>query len=236
MKAQTPTDLLLEGIAAAEDGMFAVNGSQHIIYWSERAKRLLGHDASEVVGLPCYEVVRGQRTAGNATPFAFCTRDCSTIQAVRAGKGVPAYDVACPRSDDERRWLNMTILPLGPPLVDQPVAVHLVRDVTDRRRAEALAGRLASVFRAYQDQGGALAPVPEPGASSGADAIPPLTSRERAVLNCLSSGDDTRRTAARLGISTGTVRNHLSALMRKLGVHTRVEALLRATRLGLVGP
>ncbi|MFB9536671.1 response regulator transcription factor [Streptomyces violaceus] len=57
-----------------------------------------------------------------------------------------------------------------------------------------------------------------------------LTSRELEVLSLLVTGDSNRRLAHRLGIAERTVKAHLTSLMRKLGVESRVEAALLAQR------
>jgi DNA-binding NarL/FixJ family response regulator len=63
-----------------------------------------------------------------------------------------------------------------------------------------------------------------------------LSPREREVLVLITEGLSTRRTAHHLGISERTVEAHIRSLYRKLGVRTRVQALYRATQLGLVLP
>ncbi|MFF5367587.1 response regulator transcription factor [Streptomyces sp. NPDC013187] len=57
-----------------------------------------------------------------------------------------------------------------------------------------------------------------------------LTRRELEVLSLLTTGDSNRRLAHRLGIAERTVKAHLTSLMRKLGVESRVEAALLAQR------
>ena len=52
----------------------------------------------------------------------------------------------------------------------------------------------------------------------------PLTDREREVLRAVADGATAAAAAARLHLSPGTVRNHLSAAMGKLDARTRVEA------------
>ena len=64
--------------------------------------------------------------------------------------------------------------------------------------------------------------------------IEPLTSRELEVLRLLASGTSTTSAAESLGISTATLRAHVQAVLRKLGAHSRLEAVAEAARLGLV--
>ena len=54
-----------------------------------------------------------------------------------------------------------------------------------------------------------------------------LTARERAVLAQLCEGRSNAQIGWQLGIAEKTVRNHVSALYRKLGVRSRAEAIVK---------
>jgi two-component system, NarL family, response regulator DesR len=60
----------------------------------------------------------------------------------------------------------------------------------------------------------------------------PLTEREREVLAAAEGGATIEDVAARLYLSEGTVRNYLSAAIKKLGTRNRVEAARLAERRG----
>lgn len=62
----------------------------------------------------------------------------------------------------------------------------------------------------------------------------PLTVRETEVLRLLAQGLANKEIARRLNISEHTVKFHINSIMGKLGVQSRTEAVVRATRLGLV--
>jgi DNA-binding NarL/FixJ family response regulator len=61
-----------------------------------------------------------------------------------------------------------------------------------------------------------------------------LSPRELDVLNLLAEGLANSAIAERLGISIYTVRNHVQAILAKLGVHSKLEALATAVREGLL--
>lgn len=63
-----------------------------------------------------------------------------------------------------------------------------------------------------------------------ADALEPLTGREREVLALLAKGWSNRRISQELSIGEVTVRTHVSHVLGKLGVSNRVEAALHALR------
>ncbi|HET6531700.1 MAG TPA: LuxR C-terminal-related transcriptional regulator [Actinoplanes sp.] len=64
--------------------------------------------------------------------------------------------------------------------------------------------------------------------------IEPLTDREWAVLRLLAAGHSNAEMAAGLFVEPSTVKTHLIHLYRKLGVHSRTQALVRARALGLL--
>ena len=73
---------------------------------------------------------------------------------------------------------------------------------------------------------------PELAAAALAEGDSPLTSRETDVLAASAGHDAITEIAERLHLSPGTVRNHLSAAMHKLGARNRAEAVQIAQRKG----
>ncbi|MFB8265430.1 response regulator transcription factor [Streptomyces sp. NPDC055955] len=61
-----------------------------------------------------------------------------------------------------------------------------------------------------------------------------LTPRETDVLACVATGATNAVTAERLGLRPETVKAYLRSAMRKLGAHTRLEAVVAARRAGLL--
>jgi two-component system response regulator DesR len=64
---------------------------------------------------------------------------------------------------------------------------------------------------------------------------PLLSERERAVLALIAAGSTNREIAEQLYLSPHTVKEHTSALYRKLHARNRAEAVQRAQRIGLLG-
>jgi DNA-binding CsgD family transcriptional regulator len=71
-------------------------------------------------------------------------------------------------------------------------------------------------------------PVPPPAAAVK------LTTRQAQVLHLLAQGGSTAHIADELGLSQETVRNHIRGLLRRLGVHSRLEAVVVGHERGLV--
>ena len=61
-----------------------------------------------------------------------------------------------------------------------------------------------------------------------------LTPREREILRLVAAGYANREIASALHLAEGTVKNHVSSLLAKLGVRDRTRAVLRALQLGLL--
>ncbi len=82
--------------------------------------------------------------------------------------------------------------------------------------APAVTGRVVAALRAP------AAPPPEAAAPDG------LSARETEVLRLVGAGATNREIAARLFIGEGTARNHVSSVLRKLGLRDRTQAALYA--------
>jgi len=62
----------------------------------------------------------------------------------------------------------------------------------------------------------------------------PLSPRQRQVLALLDEGLGPSAIADRLGVSLLTVRNHVAAVLHRLGCHSQLEAVAAARRRGLI--
>lgn len=72
------------------------------------------------------------------------------------------------------------------------------------------------------------------GAAKDAAGQAHLTAREHDVLRLMSQGLDNKTIADRLQISVSTVRGHVQGVLEKLGAHSKLEAVVIASRKGLV--
>jgi DNA-binding NarL/FixJ family response regulator len=131
-----------------------------------------------------------------------------------------------------------------------PPAVAVVADEIDAREALAAGARaalprdadgesLAAALRAVVqglvvlDDSFAAALLRDAPAAPP-DLVESLTPREAEVLQLLTQGLANKAIAQRLGISDHTVKFHVNAILGKLGVQSRGEAIVQAVRLGLV--
>ncbi|WP_413318993.1 response regulator transcription factor [Agrococcus sp. 1P02AA] len=112
---------------------------------------------------------------------------------------------------------------------------YLLKDVTLEQ--------LSSAVRTLADGGTAIAPAmtdrllqairATPG-ESDQTPVQQLTERELEVLRLLAQGSPNREIAEALFLAEGTVKNHVSAIIMKLGARDRTSAVLRALRDGVL--
>jgi len=91
--------------------------------------------------------------------------------------------------------------------------------------ARELVGSLARLVRG---DGG-----PQPAPSRPAAPFAELTPRELEILECIADGSSNKMIARALEITDGTVKLHVKAILRKLGLRSRVEAAVSAVEHGL---
>ncbi|MFJ9056912.1 response regulator [Streptomyces sp. NPDC102409] len=91
--------------------------------------------------------------------------------------------------------------------------------------ASAVTRRLIQEFAGTSSARGTRGPAPE--------ALDTLTRREREVLGCLGEGLSNAEVAVRLSMAEATVKTHVSRLLGKLELRSRVQAAVLAQELGL---
>jgi DNA-binding CsgD family transcriptional regulator len=156
----------------------------------------------------------GDRTVGAALEAA---RDVEQALVVRdeahsllAATRTP--EDGSPGAWEEVREAHGALRALAPRIEDPGVREELLR----------VCGRLAGVAA------GSDSPAPGDGSRVA------LTSREVDVLAWVATGATNAVTAGRLGLRPETVKAYLRSAMRKLGAHTRLEAVVAARRAGLL--
>jgi DNA-binding NarL/FixJ family response regulator len=116
---------------------------------------------------------------------------------------------------------------------------YLLKDVPSAKLVEAI--RAAARGESFLQPSVAAKVVAEFSRLSGPktavpqqDLIEPLSERELEILGVLASGASNREIANKLFITEGTVKNHITNILGKLGVRDRTQAALKAKELGLI--
>ncbi len=113
---------------------------------------------------------------------------------------------------------------------------YLVKDMEPEALVDALGRIVAGGTVVAPEMAAVLARM----VRTGGKAEPPqptpfsvLTRREKEILCLLAEGGSNKVIGRRLGISDGTVKLHVKSILRKLAVHSRVEAAVMAVEHGL---
>ncbi|MGY0005826.1 response regulator transcription factor [Micromonospora sp. I033] len=169
------------------------------------------------------------------------TPDFEVVGEAEPARGVPALLAAC-RPDLLLVDLDAVGEPdavLGPPGADGCAVVVLTARRTARALRRALGARvrgvvatdvppeeLVELLRAVARGQRMIDPLTALAALDA--AVNPLSEREREVAAAAAEGLRTGEIAKRLHLAPGTVRNHVSSLLRKTGARNRWEAVERA--------
>jgi LuxR family maltose regulon positive regulatory protein len=113
----------------------------------------------------------------------------------------------------------------------EPMA-RLLEQAARRRSATAAYAR-GLLAASASDGGRRVAPAPPPNLREGDLLIEPLGKREREILSLIAEGLSNPQIAGRLLITVATVKTHINNLYGKLGVRSRIDAVMRARRLGI---
>ena len=115
---------------------------------------------------------------------------------------------------------------------------YLLKDVSGDRLVEALlaAARGESVLQPSVAARvvARVAALPDDGPTRPQPLVVPLSDRELAVLRLLAEGGSNREIAAALFLAEGTVKNHVTNVLAKLGARDRTQAALRGRALGII--
>ncbi len=222
---------VVQALSKTDEGAFVVDERFRITFWNAGAQTILGLPAAQVTGRPCYEVLAGRDPRGRR----LCQRYCQIAVSAAHGEHLPNLDVFAPNDNGAGRWINLTSLAL--PTEGRGsghVIVHIFRDATRRVDQERFVEKVLAAARALQNGAEPPGPSIAPARPPAVPGRPELTRRERQVLLLLAQGLGTEAVTKLLSISQATARNHIQHVLEKLGVHTRLEAVAAAYRLGLV--
>ena len=154
---------------------------------------------------------------------------CSGIDFLRAQAGrLPPTILLTTFDDDEALFDGMRLGARG----------FLLKDISLERLADGIRRVVggATLFRPglTERTRGSFEPSAPGAGASRVRALEVLTARETEVLALVAAGLNNAEIATALGPSEGTIKNHVSSILAKLGVRDRVRAVLRGLELGYI--
>jgi len=202
----------LELVASTADAAFGTDEDGRIVIWNKAAESLLGFTASEVLGKPCHELLCGRDVFGNR----YCDEDCLLTKMVRRREAIRHFRLSLRKENGQVVLVEITVVVVPGPRSSQFTMLHLVQPVT--------AAGLVALGAPPRAAG---LPIPPQLTAAQPEEAPhrPLTGREVEVLRLLADGTGTEEIADSLFISVTTVRNHVQNILRKLEVHSKLEAV-----------
>jgi DNA-binding NarL/FixJ family response regulator len=183
------------------------------------------------------------------------------LHAERTAPDVVLMDVRMPRLDGiaatrvfKERWPEIRIVILTTfddrELIQAGLQAgalgYVLKDITAEQLATTIRGVAQGQILLHPDVARKVIPsfspapiepavtAPVTPAFTGGSAPSQLTEREREILALLARGASNREISEALYIAGGTVKNHLSNILGKLGVRDRTQAALKARELGLL--
>lgn len=213
---------LFNALSHLGDGAFIIDDQHKVIFWNEAAQRILHYSAEEALGLYCYEILGGRDEQGKT----LCQRYCWVAMNAQQAEAVPSIDISAKTAEGERTWINVTTFAVSKAgLGSGRMIVHIFRDANVKKRNEQLVDEFRNmVHRVNRD---VISP-PHSDPAKPVDSqqqVKDLTPRQSEVLRLLTHGLGTAEIADKLTISQSTARNHIQAILNKLGVHSRLEAV-----------
>lgn len=203
----------LELVASTADAAFGTDEDGRIVIWNKASETLLGFSASEVLGKPCHELLCGRDVFGNR----YCDEDCILSRMVRRHEAIRHFRLSLRKENGQVVLVEITVVVVPGPRPSQFTMLHLVQPVQ--------AAGLVALGTPAHPAGHPVLPQPPAAAPPEEPSHRPLTGREVEVLRLLADGTGTEEIADTLFISVTTVRNHIQNILRKLDVHSKLEAV-----------
>lgn len=210
----------LDVVSSTADAAFGTDEEGRIVIWNRAAEKLLGFEAAEVLGKPCEAILCGKDVFGNR----FCDVDCALHQMVRRHEAIRHFELDLVNASGDFVHVGVSTIVIPGPKRSQYTIIHLLQPKVVDWRSER---------KAPNDPLDAAAMTP-PATGEPAPLFYNLTSRELEVLRLVGGGASSQQIADTLFISVTTARNHVQNILRKLDVHSKLEAVSIALRHRLI--
>ncbi|WJW74912.1 LuxR C-terminal-related transcriptional regulator [Thiohalobacter sp. IOR34] len=197
------------------DAIFGIDRKGQVAFWNPACEELLGHPARLALGQHCSSLLCGTDLLGRD----FCSERCPIPKGCNGHAPIRDFDLVVKRADGDALMVNIGAHYV-PGSRQQRLNGISVFFALRRVSCQQLIQRLASSSCKAEEEDGFRKHD--------------LSAREHELLHLAAAGLKTGDIARRSCISEATVRNHFKSIYRKLGVHSRAEAVSLAMRKGLV--
>lgn len=205
--------------AGTADPAFVSDERGVVVGWNEAAASLLGRSADEMVGSPCHEILCGLDAFGNR----YCDQDCAIMKMAVRSEPARLFVLNVRHASGRQLPLRVSVLRLSSEEPSRFLMVHVLLPAEMRGRSMEGATLLGADSEVEGDE-----------ELSEMERLRALTPRETEVLGLLASGNASQDVANELFISLTTVRTHIQNILRKLEVHSQLEAVALAFKRGLI--
>jgi PAS domain S-box-containing protein len=207
----------LQAVADISAAVGSVDERGRIRQLSIDVKPLLGYEPADLIGTMPEELIHPHDVDSVRTAFVNASPTRASVNVVvrvrdAAGTWRSLSVIATPRDDERGSVFAAT---LATPLEVNPA------NASARRVAE-LERRLLRIGREVEAAGLGGPAIPDPETIPG---LEDLTARQWQILVRLLHGDRVATIAKEMFLSASTVRNHLSVIYRRLGVHSQAELI-----------
>ena len=182
------------------DPLLLVDSRGRILFANGAAQEIFELSGKELLKKSCFEVCKGRDPEGNL----FCVEGCSVMKMAKQNRPAPNFDLRITTRSGKELWTNVTSLlestPAGP---NGPHTVHIFRVIPPPLNF----AQIPALMKRY-----------------------PLSHREAEVLSLMTESLVAKEIGVRLGLSTSTVRTHIQNILKKLQVHSKLEAVALVLR------
>lgn len=205
----------------AADAAFVVTLEGEICFWNAAAECIFGYTAAEVLNRTCHDVLNGTGALGTV----LCTGAFSVQRCAAHTDSIPTFDLEVTTSSGLRKWVSVSTIVFEDSRHRRRLLAHLAHDISERKALEQSFAKITELAKQILVAGTREA-RPSP--------IEPLSGQEARILKLFAAAKNSKQVAKELNITPHTLRNHLHSINRKLRTHSRLEAVLHATKRGLI--
>ena len=200
-----------------------IDSQGRILSATRSVQEIFGFSEKELRRKHCFEVLEGRDPTGNL----YCFQGCAVMTMAKQGEFVHNFDIQTTNRAGEEIWLNVETT-MDPTSADRgnPNIIHAFRLASSPKRLECMLQQVLSILNSMT--GSTAGPAKSLDTSASISVLVTkfsLSPRETETLVLLTQGFVAKEIAKSLNISTATARTHIQKILKKLRVHSKLEAV-----------